>query len=53
MNKKSNKIKKMKIINFTLDEDLHKFLKVYSAENDKTMNQVLNDLVEDLRNLLK
>jgi hypothetical protein len=46
----SKKPKKNKILNFVLDEDLHKWLKVYAISNDKTMNEVLTELVEELRN---
>ena len=41
---------KKKIINLVMDEELHRFLKIYAAENNTTMNDILLGCVKKIKN---
>ena len=45
---KSLKLTKKKRVNFDIDENTHSKLKVYAAENGKTIKDVIVDCIETL-----
>lgn len=48
MDLKSFELSKKKRVNFDIDENTHSKLKVYAAENGKTIKDVIVDCIEKL-----
>ena len=48
MNLKTLELAKKKRVNFDIDENTHSKLKVYAAENGKTIKDVIVDCIETL-----